>query len=67
MAEKQYEVSNSRTKLEEITQRVEHAINHYEKVEETEPEMFSGLRRATEVDSTFSELADDLRGISYEQ
>ena len=47
---------NSRRTLQEITQRVEDAINQYEKVED--PDRFKGIRRPTEVESTFAELAE---------
>ena len=50
--------ANSRRTLEEITERVEAAIAEYEKAEERQPERFSGLRRPTEVDATYGELAN---------
>ena len=57
---KQREVMNSRRTLAEITQRVEDAIDWYEKMEETEPEIFSGLKRPAEVESgaTFKEMTE---------
>ena len=44
--------------FEEITLRVEEAINHYELAEENDPERFLSIRRSAEVDSTFAELAE---------
>jgi hypothetical protein len=48
---------NSRRTLEEITERVDEALNAYEKMEENNPDKFDGIRRKTEIDATFAELA----------
>lgn len=47
-----------RRTLQEITQRVEAALSHYEDMEESDPARFGELRREDQAEATLGDLAE---------
>ena len=52
---------STRATLAEITERVENALSSYERMEELDPRRFAGVRRQSEEDATYGDLANSGR------